>query len=603
MSLLSLSDILKIGKAAPEHRAALSEMWGNLPSRVNKLNQRTKDAVVNTFTGSTLAIPEDLAPRVSYRIKDLPENSVAVHSFFPNTPKDPGEIWYNARKFASEGAPVAGAHEITHDVTRRDLPSLKGTRYWNTENLNNFAKSEAYQDALDSLDPKSTVVKHINLASPADRYVISPVEDIARNVQRQVPPELSQYPSFRTNFPEILRNAGTKAITEFEAMYKPITEMAPNWKNYLPAAGAVGLGLGAYEAAAPEKGEAALLGKLAKAPKDIDAKTISEVKDFLLNSTASPSPPPSLYRGIPKGASPETAARETYTHASPWAEVAGSAGKGPFASGETDIYKYDVLPETKYFRGGSLAGDPLEQTSVGSAKGTDWQSALGETKRFFDKTLNSRLTELLSYGLKGDDLLVASKGAADDVASEAILQLKKGTFETDAFAKPGIWEGQEVPSSLNRTRPSLRSNDELKAIVGRAQSEGKDITGLPEYKILKGAGLLGAGATLLPSHTNAAMSKNDITPGEGGAKELGKVNPKSENKVSDLGGGAFDTAKELVAPFIGVPTRAGLVAAGLGALTAGAAGVVSDLLLPSESSTMADLEVAREFFSGSGRKK
>ena len=295
-------------------------------------------------------------------------------------------------------------------------------------------------------------------------------------------------------------------------------------------AGGVGAGGIAYDESQDTKADAGLIGKFSGTPKLKDAELISQVENYLTGKGNFPGNPKELYRGIPKGAIPEAEDSSKYIHATPWAKVAETGGKGAFGSSSNDIYNYDVLPSTKYYRGGSLAGDPLETTTINSSKGISWEDAVSKTKEYYDKNISKGIDTLLSQGIKGKELEEYLPELEKGILSDAILNLKKGTFETDAFAKSGIWENSTLPASLNKTKPFLRSNDELQKIVDDKIAAGINPEDTPEYKILSASGNLKA----MSNFDRAEEAKNFFNPA---GKTLGEVVPlKGIGDVAAEGG-------------------------------------------------------------------
>ena len=264
-----------------------------------------------------------------------------------------------------------------------------------------------------------------------------------------------------------------------------------DWQLFGLGAAATAGGI-AYDESQGTKADAGLIGKFSGTPKLKDAELISQVENYLIGKGGFPGNPKELYRGIPKGAIPEAEDSSKYIHATPWAKVAETGGKGAFGSSSNDIYNYDVLPSTKYYRGGSLAGDPLETTTINSSKGISWEDAVSKTKEYYDKNISKGIDTLLSQGIKGKELEEYLPELEKEILSDAVLNLKKGTFETDAFAKSGIWENSTLPAGLNRTKPFLRSNDELQKIVDDKIAVGINPEDTPEYKILSASGNLKA---------------------------------------------------------------------------------------------------------------
>lgn len=377
-------------------------------------------------------------------------------------------------------------------------------------------------------------------------YRNSPPEVVARNMGEMYNRTLRAgdfgYLKDPENFNDIYGKFASKAYMDFtnenpETSSKILGKLKS--KYALPTAAIGAYGLSGNDTPA----DAGLKEKVLVSAKDIDRKLISSIEEYLSTGKKFPESPSELYRGIPPGSTPEAFPSDKYTHATPWAEIAKTAGKGGFGSSVNDIYSYDVLPNTEYYRGGSLAGDPLEQTSIKSASGKSWSTAVEEAKNFYDKKLGLNLDELLRSNLKGDNLIQQAHAIEKYVMDEAIINLRNGTFETDAFGKPGIWKNTTIPSTLNLTKPRIRSNDELKKIVEKGISSGLHLENIPEYKILKASGLTtNTNSNLKPSHTMSEMSNIDKA---GGVSTLGKnvgdsvYLKKVEGNVKNLGNAAF----------------------------------------------------------------
>jgi len=204
-----------------------------------------------------------------------------------------------------------------------------------------------------------------------------------------------------------------------------------------------------------------------------DDRILRRVKSWLMGKGKKPPAPGVIFRGIPKGAEPKM--RPDYTHGTPWKSVAAGGGKGGFGDPRShDIYAYSSSPDTLLYRGGSLAGDPLESTGIMSAQGITWDKALDKTRGIYKKQL-ARIPGFNEYGR-----VWAAEKAAND--------LMMGTFEADIGNKPGIWRQKIVPKELRRERPMLRRYDELEEIVNKARAAGMteaEIAELPESIILK----------------------------------------------------------------------------------------------------------------------
>lgn len=293
---------------------------------------------------------------------------------------------------------------------------------------------------------------------------------------------LRDYNAFKDVFSSATKDAFRNYRELFPEKGKQIYDSLRKSGKYLATPFTLGAGLTAYDMQNPQEGEAALRGKV---PSPNTSNVEKSIIDFLENRAVRPAEPDTLLRGIPKGGIPETEGGERFVHATPWDNVAKSAGK--FAGGEMDVYAYDRLPGTKYYRGGSLAGDPLERTTIGDARGITWDDALDKAAGLYDKRVGKSLDELLGYGIKGDELVQHAENAAKENAGDILRDFKRGTYEADAFAKPGIWDGKDVPWGLNKTNPRLRNNFELYDAVVEAEKRGVDRKDIPEARILDSA--------------------------------------------------------------------------------------------------------------------
>lgn len=252
--------------------------------------------------------------------------------------------------------------------------------------------------------------------------------------------------------------------------------------------GIIGLGSAAATLLYPNQSDAGLKEKVTVNPRELGKNLEKSIIDYLEGRGERVAEPKEWYRGIPAGATPESVGGDKYVHATPWGDVAAIGGK-VLGSSKNDVYSYDTLENAKYFRGGSLAGDPLEMTGVGDIQGVSWDDALNKAKGLYDKRLGKSLDNVLGFGVKGDELNTYADEASRNVAENVAREFKHGTYETDAFGKPGVWEGAEkIPSTFKTKRPLLRSNDELYNAVKRADEEGISRDNIAEVKILKGLG-------------------------------------------------------------------------------------------------------------------
>lgn len=172
-----------------------------------------------------------------------------------------------------------------------------------------------------------------------------------------------------------------------------------------------------------------------------------QLRSWLINKEPFPAPPQQLYRGIPEGTT-ITKPTTGYTHVTPWPDIASKGGK---FGGINDVYSATASPSTRYYRGGSLAGDPLEPSKINTAQGEDWINILQKAKRIYYKQLKRESREVKKYGFPKE---VAAEKAADT----AVQAIRMATFEADAAGNPGVWTGKKVPKKLAREIPALRRN-------------------------------------------------------------------------------------------------------------------------------------------------
>lgn len=218
-----------------------------------------------------------------------------------------------------------------------------------------------------------------------------------------------------------------------------------------------------------------------------DKESMASIANWLRTKSNRPAAPTEIYRGIPSGAEP-VINEAGYTHATPWLYDAGRAGKGIFGDFRSnDIYSYPANTNTKYYRGGSLAGDPFETTKINSASGMTWDEILDQANALYKQELHKANNRYL--GVPNSELLRLD----EEVANKVSRAVRNATFETDISGKPGIWSGREVPPALGKERPIMRHNDMLRQVISRMKALGlseDEIVNLPEYKILLNAGQL-----------------------------------------------------------------------------------------------------------------
>lgn len=213
-------------------------------------------------------------------------------------------------------------------------------------------------------------------------------------------------------------------------------------------------------------GQEGLLGPEGEAtPPPRDVK--SEVINWLLGRSGRPAPPSTLYRGVSKyGQAPETPPE--YTHVTPWRDVAERGGKIGYTRGAYDVEEAPISDPAnhKYYRGGSLAGDPLESTRFNSLRGYTWEEGLNRLTALYDRDLKNKTKELeKNREFLGENFYrQASELLPSQVASEVFTEFRSGMFEADRDNKPGIWTTRaRTPRELLRRQPGLRTNEEVES--------------------------------------------------------------------------------------------------------------------------------------------
>jgi hypothetical protein len=212
--------------------------------------------------------------------------------------------------------------------------------------------------------------------------------------------------------------------------------------------------------------------------RNTDNKLIEDIGKWITGKISTKPSPNALYRGVPKGKelTPKDA---EYTHGTPWGFSAARGGKGSWGDVSAyDVYEIPVKKDTKYYRGGSLAGDPLEGTRIKNAKGMTWNELLNEAKNLYETELVREKAKARRQGYE------FSKEDAKDVLDRVINDLTNASFETDLYDKPGIWKGQSVPSELDKVVPKLRSYSDLVEAVRNMKRQGFSDADIPELKIL-----------------------------------------------------------------------------------------------------------------------
>lgn len=206
------------------------------------------------------------------------------------------------------------------------------------------------------------------------------------------------------------------------------------------------------------------------------------IVDWLVDGGEMPSPT-NLYRGVSLGADFTPKIGE-YVHATPWAFDAARGGKGAFGDLKGhDVYAVPLGKDTRFYRGGSLAGDPLEITRIDTSRGKTWEQVMGEAKELYGQEATRQVAEARKRGLieSPKDLRRELRHAAKNVLDD----IRKATFETDALGKPGIWSKTGASPEMTRAKPPLRSYDDLRDVVDAKRKSGYTDDQIPELKILE----------------------------------------------------------------------------------------------------------------------
>jgi hypothetical protein len=222
---------------------------------------------------------------------------------------------------------------------------------------------------------------------------------------------------------------------------------------------------------------------------ETERSTFAAIKSWLLGEGEKPPPPTKIYRGVLKGQNLEPEAKGLWSHGSPWVYTAGAGGKGGLGSyGAYDLYSYPAREGHLYYRGGSLAGDPLESTRINSATGMTWDQVLDKAKELYPTALAKEM-KVRVRGVKDPELRAQfTEGVPEYVADSLLKDIRNATYETDPHGVEGIWRGREMPKKLAGESPYLRRNSDLERIVNKARKAGMseaEIAQLPETKILE----------------------------------------------------------------------------------------------------------------------
>lgn len=207
-----------------------------------------------------------------------------------------------------------------------------------------------------------------------------------------------------------------------------------------------------------------------------------QIKGWLMGFRKDIPEPDNIYRGVYKGTNVRST--EEFQHGTPWAYEAARGGKGGFGdpSGH-DVYSIPASKDTKYYRGGSLAGDPLERTRIDSSKGMTWSEVMEKAKELYYQDLAKLRAQERKFGrelTKSDEMVVADRVLGD---------IRRATFETDMEGGKGIWSEFGPDRDLARDYPKLRSIDVVEGVARRKKEMGFTDDQIPEVKILDRAGV------------------------------------------------------------------------------------------------------------------
>lgn len=189
------------------------------------------------------------------------------------------------------------------------------------------------------------------------------------------------------------------------------------------------------------------------------------IVSWLMGDGSEPDAPSVIFRGNQPGVPDWESQSVRHHHYSPWFDVAQSGGKFGGRQ-DVDIYQAPAVPEQLYFRGGSLAGDPVEMTRFNSMRGITWGDALKRARVLYNRDVARWMAEKTERfeGLNPTqkDLEDYDKSVLRLAANNVFGEFRRGTFETDAINRPGVWTGRKnIPRKLVMDQPRLRSNVEI----------------------------------------------------------------------------------------------------------------------------------------------
>lgn len=188
----------------------------------------------------------------------------------------------------------------------------------------------------------------------------------------------------------------------------------------------------------------------------------SQIKNWLEGSGPKPEAPNTLYRGIPKGATPRL--NETFTHVTPWPTVAEREGK--FVSPRSvDVYSMPGSADTLYYRGGAMAESPFETTRIRNAKGMTWDEVLQEAQKIYNVRKLRAATRVnndpeLSTWSPADREITIRENQRHEL-NRTLDDIRNATLEADASGRPGVWRNAQLPARANRPHPDLLTTQEI----------------------------------------------------------------------------------------------------------------------------------------------
>jgi SPP1 gp7 family putative phage head morphogenesis protein len=210
-----------------------------------------------------------------------------------------------------------------------------------------------------------------------------------------------------------------------------------------------------------EKQEIKPIGTYVGDPRDQVNGVETNFVDWLSGKGEKPPEPDVLYRGTYPNV-PSKADQGPYVHTTPWATVAESGGMIG-GSGYT-VHMYENAGGTIFYRGGALAGDPLERTRISSVRGMTWNEALDAAKKLYDKDVDRKIERekkffrQTGHEFTSEDVLRIRQQVATDVFND----FHHAVYEADLHGTPGKWRNrEEVPPGHMRELPPLRTHTQI----------------------------------------------------------------------------------------------------------------------------------------------